>query len=189
MLLFYFLFQKHSVYQHCLVYWIENFLWEYYIYFKCFHWLSKTKVSHFKYTHMHKCPCTFSPGKLRRDYLGEWGTSGKKVGPSCICFLCCSTHPWFSLVSCSSFCAHTVRLSHPNLPPSCGLRHPTALALEQGPGLLFCRDTSGATSWHDVCFVLRLRPSWLRHWTCTSCESGGEWLTLILVVELLDSLA
>ena len=81
----------------CLTYWIENFLWEYPIYFQCFIASLKPKYP-FKYTHMHKGPCAFSPGKPRWAYQWASWENGAPQG-----------RKW-------ALCDHVVMWSHPHDP-------------------------------------------------------------------------
>lgn len=145
MLLFYIFssFQKHSVYQHCLIYWTEKFLWEYSIYLKYFHCLSKPKIAPFKDTHLHEHLCTCSPGKPRWDYKWAVRENGAPQG-----------RKWAP-------CDHTVRLSHPNVPPPLGSGIPSPSRSGTGTWAWLPQRHLTATGWHETCFVLSLRPSWL----------------------------
>lgn len=96
---------------------------------------------------------------LSVSLLGEWGTSGKKVGP-----------PW----SCSG-------VTTPPQPPPVGLGTPSPLPSGPGARAWVLQKHLRTTGWRKTCSLSASRP-----WTCTGCESEGEGLILTLVAKLSD---
>lgn len=65
--------------------------------------LSRSKMSQFKYTaHQAEASLYLFSRQIKvglfMAHLGAWGPSGKKVGPSCICFLPVPSWPPFWLL-------------------------------------------------------------------------------------------